>query len=187
MNTRRRPSGWRRQHDIEGGPVKILLILSGIIMLILGRKLFWLFIGIAGFLAGLEFAAFLLPDRPLWVLLLVGISLGLVGVVAAILVQRVGFALAGFYGGAYLLFMAAQSSGIGADSIIPPLAGGVIGGLVAILIMDWALILLSSLAGSGAIVTGLGLEHTIGAVLFVIVAAVGVAVQRLLMTPLKRG
>ena len=83
--------------------------------------------------------------------------------------------------------MAAQSYGIGADSIIPPLVGGVIGALVAILILDWALILLSSLAGAGAIVTGLGLEHTIGAVLFVLLAVAGAAVQRLLMTPLRKG
>ncbi len=167
--------------------MKILLIVTGIVMLILGRKLFWLFVAMAGFLAGLEFAAVLLPDQTLWVLLLVGITLGLVGLVVAILAQRVGFALAGFYGGAYLLFMAAQSYGIGADSIIPPLVGGVIGALVAILILDWALILLSSLAGAGAIVTGLGLEHTIGAVLFVLLAVAGAAVQRLLMTPLRKG
>ena len=159
----------------------ILLIMLGVVLLTLGRELFWCFVGIAGFLAGLEFTAFLLPDQPLWVQFLAGAGLGLAGIVVAILAQRVGFALAGFYAGAYLLFSVCRFYDIGSVSVVGPVIGGVIGAVVAALIMDWALIMLSSLAGAGAIVVALGLEEAIGALIFVLITVAGIAVQRLQM------
>lgn len=147
----------------------------------MGRQLFWCFVGIAGFLAGLEFAAFLLPHAPLWVLFLAGIGLGLAGIVVAIFAQHLGFAVAGFYAGAYLLFLIGRFYVIGGGSVVGPLIGGVIGAVVAVLAMDWALIILSSLAGAGAIMVSLGLEATISAIIFVLMTVAGIAAQRLQM------
>ena len=163
-----------------------VLIMLGLILLILGRKLFWLFVAIAGFLAGMEFTSFLLPNQPVWLFFLAGLGFGLVGMILAILAQRLGFALAGFYGGAYLLFAITQFFGVGDGSAVLPFIGGVIGAVSAVFIMDWALIVLSALAGSGAIIAALDVEQTISTVLFVLITAAGIVAQRLLMKPVKR-
>jgi hypothetical protein len=44
----------------------------------------------------------LLPDQAQWICFLVAVGAGFLGTLLAVLAQRVAFALAGFYGGAYL-------------------------------------------------------------------------------------
>jgi hypothetical protein len=43
---------------------QIVTILVGIVVLIAGRRLFWLFVGVVGFVAGLSLAFQLLADQP---------------------------------------------------------------------------------------------------------------------------
>ena len=159
----------------------ILIIVLGLIVLILGRKIFWLMVAIVGFLVGMEFAGMLLVDRPTWVMLVVGLGAGLVGALLAVLVQRVAFGLAGFFAGAYLTMVAAQSLGAGNTTIILPIAGGVIAAVIAVLLMDWAIIVLSCLVGAGAIVAQLPLSPRVGAILFAVLVIIGIVVQARLM------
>src|SRR5690348_12988135 len=63
-------------------------IVVGLLLLFLGRKLFWLFVGAVGFLVGVEVAATLFPHQPDWSLI-VGLILGLIGAVIAIFVQKI--------------------------------------------------------------------------------------------------
>jgi len=77
-------------------------LLAGAVLLLLGRKLFWLFVAVAGFYLSFEAARALLADQPAWLIWLVAIAAGLLGAVLAMLFQRVGFALAGFYAAAYI-------------------------------------------------------------------------------------
>jgi hypothetical protein len=46
-------------------------IILGLILLVFGLKLFWLFVAIAGFLSGMLFGNLILPDQPQWICLLV--------------------------------------------------------------------------------------------------------------------
>jgi hypothetical protein len=48
-------------------------ILLGLILLVFGLKLFWLFVAIAGFLFGMRFGDLILPDQPHWILFLVAL------------------------------------------------------------------------------------------------------------------
>ena len=111
----------------------LLKIALGFIVLILGRKIFWLTVAIVGFL---EFTDMLLADQPTWVLLAGGLAAGLIGALLAVLAQRVAFGLAGFFAAGYLTLIVAQSQGVGGTNMIIPLVGGVIGALVAVLLMD---------------------------------------------------
>jgi len=45
----------------------IILIILGTVLLALGRRLFWLFVGAVGFVAGLNLATHFFSDQPTWV------------------------------------------------------------------------------------------------------------------------
>jgi hypothetical protein len=152
-------------------------IVLGLILLVFGLKLFWLFVAIAGFLSGMLFGDLLLPDQAQWIRLLVAVGAGVLGALLAVLAQRVAFALAGFYSGVYLALILAQSLGAGGSGIFVMILGGVIGAVIATLIMDWAIIVISSLVGAGAIVEALPLEQGVRIIVFMALVAAGILVQ----------
>jgi hypothetical protein len=161
--------------------MKFLMIVLGLIMLVFGRKLFWLFVAIVGFLVGMEFTKLLLADQPIWVQLLGGLVAGLLGALLAIFVQRIAFILAGFFAGAYFALLLAHPLGVAGASLILAVACGVIGAIVVALLMDWAIIVLSCLVGAGAIVSQLRLRDTNTAIIFFVLVIIGIFVQAKLM------
>ncbi|MGB8434138.1 MAG: hypothetical protein WCE38_07760 [Burkholderiales bacterium] len=154
----------------------IVDIAAGLLVLLAGRKLFWLFIAVVGFLAGVELARELLLTQTEWVTWLIGAGAGIVGAVVAVLFQRVAFALAGAYAGAYLAVVLAQSLGW-VPGLAVFLGGAAIGAVVAALVMDWAILVLSSLIGAGLIVATLGLASLHGVIAASVLAAVGIVFQ----------
>lgn len=155
----------------------------GFLLLVLGRKLFWLGVAVLGFFLGMAVAETLLVDQPTWVTLLMGLGAGLLGGLLAILAQRLAFAVAGFYAGAYLALSVAVALGFGGHRTLWFVAGGLIGAVLAARIMDWALIALTSLVGASAIVTAGRMGPTTTALSFVGLAVVGMVVQGRLMRP----
>ncbi len=166
---------------MNGGVMELLKIILGLILLVFGRKLFWLFVGIAGFLVGMEFTHVILADQHQWVLLLVALGAGLLGALLAVFLERIAFALSGFYAGSYLALMLAQSFGADRISTLLFIVGGVVGAILAVLIMDWALIMLSSLVGAGAIVGALGLGQPVTSIVFIALVISGALLQARLM------
>jgi MFS family permease len=159
----------------------IFNLVLGLILLVFGRKLFWLFVAIAGFLFGIHFGSYLLPDQPQWIMILVALCAGLLGALLAVVAQHVAFALAGFYGGSYLALVMAQSFGVGRVSTLLVVVAGVVGAIIAALIMNWAIILISSLVGAGAVVDALALEQPMNIIVFLVLATVGIVVQAKLL------
>lgn len=157
-------------------------VILGLILLLFGRKLFWLFVAIAGFLGGMELARVFLVDQARWILVVVALGAGLLGALLAILVERVAFAFAGFFAGAYLGFLLAQSLGAAGASTVLFFVGGVIGAVFAALIMDPAIIFLSCLVGAGAVVGELGLGEGMSAAVYFALVIAGVLVQGRLMS-----
>lgn len=155
----------------------------GLLLLVLGRKLFWLGVAILGVFVGMAVAGTVLGDQPTWVTLLVALGAGLFGGLLAIMAQRLAFAIAGCYAGAYLALSATVALGLGGHRTLWVVAGGVIGALVAARIMDWALIALTSLVGAAAIVTAGDMGPTTSALCFAGLAVVGMMVQARLMRP----
>ena len=152
-------------------------ILLGFIVLVAGRQLFWLAVGIIGFLAGMQFADALLPGSAAWVLLVIGAGTGIIGALLAIVFQRLAFAVAGFFCGAYFILIVYQMMGLTGNTIAPFVIGGVFGAIVAAILMDWAIIVLSVLAGAGAMVKGLTLESVNNELLFFGLAVFGFLIQ----------
>ena len=54
-------------------------ILAGGLLLVLGRKLFWLYVALLGFAAGLTVASQLFHIQQEWLQLVIGIAFGIVG------------------------------------------------------------------------------------------------------------
>ncbi len=157
--------------------MQLFTVVLGLIMLVLGRRLFWLFVALVGFLMGMNFAGVILGDQSRWAMLFIGLGTGLIGALLAALVERLAFALAGFYAGAYLALIGAQSFGVGGNSILLFVVSGLIGAVLAALIMDWVIIVLSCLVGAGAVVVALGLGPMISLLVFVVLAVAGSFLQ----------
>jgi hypothetical protein len=154
-------------------------IILGVVLIAAGRKFFWFFVGVTGFVLGMETAAILFPDAPWWGILALSIVTGAVGIWAAFFLQWAAVLASGFIGGGYVASMLLGLSGIGGEGIFSLyfLAGGIIGALLMFLIFDWALIVLSSLVGAAIAAGSLGLTDNLTAVLFVLLAASGIIIQ----------
>ena len=148
-------------------------VILGLVILLFGRKLFWLFVGILGFLAGSQLAAIWLAGYPAWAVLATSLLLGLGGALLAVFFERLAFALAGFYCGVFLVAGLAMETGLFPQSALLLLAGGLVGAVLAALVMDWALAALSALAGAGAVVMALPLTPVLKAVLWLGLALAG--------------
>lgn len=160
----------------------------GALSLFLGRQLFWLFVGAAGFMLGFNLALQLLPDQPGFVVLLVGLVAGLLGAALGVFAQRLALAIAGFIAGGYLLLYLADLVGAGgaeglATSLVVVLfiVGGILGAVLIQFVFDLALILLSSALGATLLTQAIGdfwtLEPALNSILFVVLLLLGIAVQ----------
>jgi hypothetical protein len=160
----------------------IVQLMLGCVVLLAGRNIFWLFIALAGFLVGFELAGIWLAHESLLLQVTVALGAGLLGALLAVIFERVAFALAGFYTVAYLALIMIDRIGItGGESIII-IVSGLVGALIAALVMDWAIILLSALVGAAAIVATFAMPPVIEIAVFTVLVAVGVVVQRTVFT-----
>ena len=159
----------------------------GVLLLLLGRRLFWLFVAVAGFLTGVAAAPYILPHQGELFTLLVAVVLGVLGALLAIFVQKLAVAIGGFIAGGYLAVVIGRPLLGGAAGIYPGewlcfVVGGILGAILLMAFFNWALILLSSLQGAHMILRGLPLSqyrlprHNFP-VLFLILAVIGIIVQ----------
>lgn len=151
--------------------------LLGAVVLLFGRSLYWLFIGVVGFLLGMRLAELMLADQQVWLQVLLGVGAGLLGALVAVIAQRVAFAIGGFFAGGYLAIHVVESLSTSGDAQFWMILGGILGAVLAALLMDWALIFLSSLAGAAAIVAALPLDPAISLIGYVLLVAIGVLFQ----------
>ena len=77
-------------------------IIVGVALLVLGRRLFWLFVGAIGFIAASDAAAAYFSALPQWQILAISLGAGLLGILLAIFFQKLAIVLVGFYAGGYL-------------------------------------------------------------------------------------
>src|SRR6202040_2527735 len=89
--------------------VPIISALIGAVILLFGRKLFWLFVAAVGFAAGVEFAPHLIHEPSPLLALTLALVLGFVGALLAIFLQKIAIAVAGFLAGGKLAVAIAAS------------------------------------------------------------------------------
>ena len=156
----------------------INLILGGA-LLIAGRKLFWLFVGAAGFVTGMQLATRFWQGSDL-LAIIVGLVIGVIFALLAIFLQALLIGIAGFLMGGYIITVLATMIGIdvsGVTTWIVFIIGGLIGLALVSFLFDWAIITLSSLAGASLIIQAFFPQGATGGILFFILFLAGVIIQ----------
>ena len=154
----------------------IAALVAGGLLLVFGRRLFWLFVGVVGFVVAYRLAGELLGGAATgWI---IALAAGLLGAAAAVLVQRLVVTVAGLAAGAVGFVWLAEQLGWAPG--LPTLLGALVAGLIGAALLRWlfelGLVALSALVGAALVVEGLALDEPRGAV-FVALAVVGALVQ----------
>src|SRR5262245_39868498 len=118
--------------------------------LIAGRRLFWLFVGAIGFVAGIHFAPLVAPGQPAWVFSLLAVVLGILGAVLAVVLERVAIAVAGWFAGGLLASRLVVELGWSNQqaTAIAFVVGAIVMAIVFSVLFDWALIGLTAVMGA---------------------------------------
>ena len=88
----------------------ILTLIAGVVLLLAGRQVYWLMVGLLGFVLGYSLTAELLQG-PGWLVLVVGLVAGILASGLAVFFQRVVLTVAGLLiGGGTVFWLAGQMS-----------------------------------------------------------------------------
>jgi hypothetical protein len=165
--------------DWISGPTAIVQLLAGAVLLLFGRRLFWLLVAALGFFLGLGLAeTYLTIDNEMlrWgVALLTGLLAGL----AMVFVQKFAIRAAGLMAAGYsawwylsLTWEPLEPWGWGVVA-----AMALLGMLIARTVFDFGLIFVSALAGATLVLDGFGPAASTSRWMFLVLVLVGVAVQ----------
>src|SRR5213082_3459313 len=159
--------------------VAIVGALIGIVILLFGRKLFWLCVAAVGFAAGVEIAPHLVNEPSPLLALTVAVVLGLIGALLALFLQKVAVAVLGFLAGGKLAGAIAAAFFVhyAQYSTVIFLIGGVVGAILLLALFDWALIVVSSLIGAHLIQSAIVLPASGSTIVFIGLAVLGILVQ----------
>jgi hypothetical protein len=162
--------------------LNVINLVLGTALLVAGRKLFWLFIGVIGFITGVQLAARFF-NGPEWTAIVIGIIVGIIFAVLAVFIEALAIGIAGFIAGGFVLTTFTSMLGLNEGLLFWVLyaIGGVIGILLVMFLFDWALITLSSLAGASLIVQSLSSQGGSGGLLFVVLFIAGLVIQGLIL------
>lgn len=188
------PQTWLPPDLLAHPASPVLLGVTGALLLLAGRRLYWLFVGLAGAVGGLWVAQSLLGLQSGPASLVAALAAGLSGAILAVLVQKVMVAilggLAGLWGAALLLGSLPLPTDLPHPDwvrLLLMVVAGVLGALAAVRLFDVALILLSSLAGALLLTTALAVPGAAGVAALTGFTALGLLIQgRILSRPVRR-
>ncbi|HEX2252700.1 MAG TPA: hypothetical protein VHQ65_05485 [Thermoanaerobaculia bacterium] len=130
-----------------------LAVVLGLVLLLAGRRLAWMAVGVAGFLAVFSFFA----PSPRGLELLIAVLVGLLGALLAVVLTRLAVGVAGFVVGGWLAAAVAAAFGYGGEAWLPFVVGGIPGALLAAGVFELALVAASALLGA-ALLLGVALD-----------------------------
>lgn len=163
--------------------LSLVRLLTGLLLLFLGRRLFWLFVGLLGFFAGITFATEFFSQQSDWVRLLMAVACGVIGIFLALFLQRLAIAVAGFLAGGLFATSFVEVLGWSSGHLLPFIIGGILGAILLSMLFDWALIFLSALTGAMLIARALPLEPMLAGIVFFVLLILGMIVQARLLPP----
>jgi hypothetical protein len=159
--------------------IPLISALIGAVILLFGRKLFWLCVAALGFAAGVELAGVVVHEPSALLQLTFAILLGFIGALLALFLQKLAVGVAGFIAGGRLAvgLVATFVVQYAAHYWLTFLLGGIIGAILMLLLFDWALIFISSLIGAHLVAQAITLPQTGHALFFTGLVICGVIVQ----------
>ena len=159
--------------------IQIVFFVVGLAVLVMGRKLFWLAVAAIGFVVGLALGIQLTDGQANWLVIMVAVLGGLIGAVLAIWLQKIAAGIAGFLLGGYLALWLAEILNFGPNmwTWLIFIAGGIVGVILVLSLLEVALIGVSALIGAALIVQVFALSPTVASVLFIALTIVGIVIQ----------
>mgnify|MGYP006302232611 CR=1 FL=1 len=133
----------------------ILALLMGLISLAFGRRIYWAFVAVAGFLLGLVLGPLLFsevaPSWQPWLTLL--LALAFAGL--SLVLHKFMIAISGAIGLGTLVYLLTQPNLPEWAVITLTIVAGVIGLIIAWALFDWGLMIFSAMAGASLMTSGL--------------------------------
>lgn len=153
-------------------------ILIGALLLLWGKKLYWLALGALGFIVGRWLAQDVLELGRNDLELAISVVLGLLGAFLAIFAQKIAVRLGGFLAGGVLAYaLAAPQIAPGPALWAALIVGAILGMVLAMLLFSAALVLVSSLVGANLMAHYLFAGSSWEVWAFLVLFGVGVLVQ----------
>ena len=158
----------------------VLWIAAGLVVLLAGRRLFWLVAGLVAFLFATSVMGQLLGDSLL--ALIVGIAAGVVLAYLAIKFVKIVAYIMGGMAGAVALPAILSPLAIGSVYWLIALIGAAIGVALIAFAFDWGLIIVTALAGASAVVSTVDGRVPLGDIITIVaiiaLVVVGIGAQR---------
>lgn len=169
--------------------ITIATLLLAIVLLFLGQRIYWLFVGIIGFFVGMNLATNWLTLQPEWLVLVVAIVAGLLGAVLAIFAQRLAVGIAGFFAGGHFALLLLPNLGYATSdrfALVIFIVAGILAAILAVALLDWALIILSALIGAALIANWAVDAPGVRVLVFIVLFALGFIVQASMLRGRRR-
>lgn len=165
-----------------------LALAVGAVLLLWGRRLYWLALGGLGFFLGLGLARQYL-ELDAGVELVLAVIVGIAGAVLAVVAQKIAVTVGGFAIGGFLAYYLALPWAAELGGLVwgVALVGAVIGVVLAALLFEAALVVVSSLVGATLVTQALSLARIHETWVFAVLLVVGVLVQARGRRPRRRG
>ena len=163
-------------------------VIIGLLLVFVGRGLFWLFVACVGFASGYHYAQQIWAIHSPLTVLIISLAAGGLGAIIAIFFQKAAILMAGFAAGGYvLLSLIDQFAGLPVQmSWLPYILGGILGAVILYFVFDWALIILSTLTGATLIVQMAAFDPWVEMALFFALVVAGMVFQAKVMTGERR-
>ena len=154
-------------------------VIVGLLLLTLGRRLFWLFAAGVGFWIGFSMIGHLWPAHGDEVVLGAALIAGVIGALLGVFLQGVAVVVCGFIAGGQVTahLLALTSLGSGGTYWILVVLGGMIGTVFLLIYFDWALVIISCMVGAILISGVFQPGHPPGLWIAVLLFGVGVWLQ----------
>jgi len=169
--------------NVLGGIAALILLVVGILTLFYGRRLFWVFAALIGFIFGLMIASQLTPDMADFIRILIAIGVGTLCGIMTVYAEKLMIILVGFLGfgiSGYLLISLFDFSSL--VNWIIFLISGSIGAVYITRHIEWVVIIVSALLGSLMVSIGVSkFVHTnflIDLLVFIALLSVGIFFQK---------
>ncbi len=158
-----------------------LIMSFGVVAILNGQRLYWVFVGIGGAVLGLILADWLIPNQPEWVQILAVLIFGVLSVLLARMNKPIAVRAAAFVLGGFILNFLLTDAGLTTSSITSEVIIVVIGGIIGVGLEIYygasAMIVISSFCGAALVTVPLEASVAFQAALFSGLAAVGMLLQ----------
>jgi hypothetical protein len=161
---------------------------AGTLLLLFGRRLYWLMAGVVGFVVVFTLAGRLAPELSDQASLLVSVGAGVLGAIVTVFAHKALLGVVGGLGGGLIALWQVQNLGVeqGLLWLVVAIVGGLLGAWLVSRLFEFALALLSSLLGAQLLLDAFDVSPSWSVIAYLGLVAFGLFFQLLRSKRSKR-